>query len=275
VWRGAEEDASRGSQSTFLSAAASLKEGAIKARSNLRELPLEQKTLILLLAGGVAGATAKTCVAPLERLKLLAQAGELKGGIVDGMQRVIREEGMQGLWRGNTVNMLRMIPNKGVLHATNDLYKDLARNVALAVPAFAACGLGAQQFVSGSLAGMTSVAATYPLDLVRTRMAGRLATQSTVSKGIVQSTWIATVKDVVKHEGVRGLYRGVSPTLLGSIPYEGIKFYSYAKFKEWLPHNPDGSQVTSPPSLPPPSQQALGSTRKHGQSNVPRGSTGC
>ena len=154
-----------------------------------------------------------------------------------------------------------MIPNKGVLHATNDLYKDLARNLAIAVrltpllevhlhslhslrisrgregvggrcaeaegaekggalrtrslsslgppvpeaadsqgiavagksaeagdaqshatqvPAFAACGIGAQQFVSGSLAGMTSVAATYPLDLVRTRMAGRLATQSTV-----------------------------------------------------------------------------------------------
>ena len=34
-----------------------------------------------------------------------------------------------------------------------------------------------------------------------------------------------------------GLYRGVSPTLLGSIPYEGIKFWSYAKFKEVLPHN--------------------------------------
>jgi len=36
-----------------------------------------------------------------------------------------------GLWRGNTVNVLRMIPNKGVLHATNDLYKDIARNLAL------------------------------------------------------------------------------------------------------------------------------------------------
>ena len=260
---GAEEDASRGSRSAFLLAAANLKEGAIKARSSLRELPLEQRTLILLMAGGVAGATAKTCVAPLERLKLLAQAGELKGGIIDGMQRVIREEGVRGLWRGNTVNMLRMIPNKGVLHATNDIYKDLTRNVALAVPAFAACGLGAQHFVSGSLAGMTSVAATYPLDLVRTRMAGRLATQSTVSKGIVQSTWIATVKDVVKNEGAGGLYRGVSPTLLGSIPYEGIKFYSYAKFKEWLPHNPDGSQVSLSsafllPSFPPLWQQGQG-----------------
>jgi hypothetical protein len=40
-----------------------------------------------------------------------------------------------------------------------------------------------------------------------------------------------------------GLYRGVSPTLLGSIPYEGIKFWSYAKFKEVLPHNADGSQA--------------------------------
>ena len=33
--------------------------------------------------------------------------------------------GVRGLWRGNTVNVLRMIPNKGVLHATNDLYKAL------------------------------------------------------------------------------------------------------------------------------------------------------
>ena len=77
-----------------------------------------------------------------------------------GFQTVIREEGVRGLWRGNTVNVLRMIPNKGVLHATNDLYKDFARNLAVAVPAVAACGTGMQLFVSGSLAGMTSVAAT-------------------------------------------------------------------------------------------------------------------
>ena len=45
------------------------------------------------------------------------------------MQRVIEEEGMQGLWRGNTVNVLRMIPNKGVLHMTNDMYKDAIKSV--------------------------------------------------------------------------------------------------------------------------------------------------
>ena len=27
--------------------------------------------------------------------------------------------------------------------------------------------------------------------------------------------------------GWQGLYRGMSPTLVGAIPYEGIKFYTY------------------------------------------------
>lgn len=72
------------------------------------------------------------------RLKLLAQAGELKGGIWAGMQTVVKEEGFKGLWRGNTVNVLRMIPNKGVLHATNDLYKDMTLHLALTGTAAAA-----------------------------------------------------------------------------------------------------------------------------------------
>ena len=87
----------------------------------LRALEPHQKATVLLIAGGIAGATAKSCVAPLERVKLLSQAGETKLGVIGTMKRVIEEEGIQGLWRGNTVNVLRMIPNKGVLHMTNDM----------------------------------------------------------------------------------------------------------------------------------------------------------
>ena len=32
-------------------------------------------------------------------------------------------------------------------------------------------------------------------------------------------------------EGVRALFRGITPTLLGSFPYEGIKFGTYASLK--------------------------------------------
>jgi hypothetical protein len=49
-------DSSRGAQPAFLAAAASVKDRALDARSKLRELPLEHKTLILLMAGGIAGA---------------------------------------------------------------------------------------------------------------------------------------------------------------------------------------------------------------------------
>lgn len=44
-----------------------------------------------------------------------------------------------------------------------------------------------------------------------------------------------TAKYTVKNEGVAGLYRGVTPTLIGALPYEGIKFWSYDLFKSKLP----------------------------------------
>uniref|UniRef100_A0A7S0I1S3 ADP,ATP carrier protein n=1 Tax=Hanusia phi TaxID=3032 RepID=A0A7S0I1S3_9CRYP len=215
---------------------------AALAKEKIRSLPAGQKTAILMIAGGIAGATAKTCVAPLERVKLLAQAGECRNGIVSAFQCVIEKEGFRGLWRGNTVNVLRMVPNKGVLHATNDLYKEVAASIAANVPAVAAAGMGMQHFLSGSLAGMTSVAATYPLDLIRTRMAGRLMTEGAIKTGVAGNTWWQTAVGVVEKEGLLGLYRGVSPTLIGAFPYEGIKFYSYAKFKEILPKDEDGKQ---------------------------------
>ncbi|EKX55013.1 hypothetical protein GUITHDRAFT_83901 [Guillardia theta CCMP2712] len=208
---------------------------AAMAKEKIRALPPGQKTAILLIAGGIAGATAKTCVAPLERVKLLAQAGECRNGIVSAFKSVIEQEGIRGLWRGNTVNVLRMVPNKGVLHATNDLYKELAASIAANVPAVAAAGMGMQHFLSGSLAGMTSVAATYPLDLIRTLVSSPYGVDDVFQ--VADSS-----RSGGERGGLMGLYRGVSPTLIGAFPYEGIKFYSYAKFKEVLPKDQDGKQ---------------------------------
>jgi hypothetical protein len=37
--------------------------------------------------------------------------------------------------------------------------------------------------------------------------------------------------DIIKHRGVRGLYSGLSPTLIEIIPYAGLQFGSYDTFK--------------------------------------------
>lgn len=39
--------------------------------------------------------------------------------------------------------------------------------------------------------------------------------------------------DIVSTRGVRGLYAGLSPTLVEIIPYAGLQFGTYDTFKRW------------------------------------------
>ena len=86
------------------------------------------KGALLMTAGGLSAAVAKTATAPLERVKLLAQAGE-KGSFWQLLVDVVRAEGWSGLWRGNPANIVRVIPNKGVLLMCSDMYKDTVRTL--------------------------------------------------------------------------------------------------------------------------------------------------
>lgn len=72
--------------------------------------------------GGTAAVVAKTAASPIERVKLLLQnQGELvkQGrlqtpylGISDCFKRVLREEGVLALWRGNQANVIRYFPTQ-------------------------------------------------------------------------------------------------------------------------------------------------------------------
>ena len=188
-----------------------------------------QQGVALAFSGGVAGALAKTVVAPLERIKLLNQAGQ-SAGAFSTLYKVVHNEGWRALWRGNGVNVIRMIPNKGVLLSCSDIYKDNIRS--LQISHF---WTGA---ISGGLAGGTAIALTYPLDLARTRMAGFLLARGETTR---YPTLVATIVAIWRAEGVRGLFRGMSPTLAGSFPYEGIKFGTYG----WLKQHNGGSSSSS------------------------------
>jgi len=174
----------------------------------------------LMIAGGGAGAITKTAVAPFERIKILCQVGESRG-FVSTFVAVVRNEGVLGLWRGNFANVIRIIPNKGVLFMCSDTYKGLLRSPGEKVlPTW-------KSFVAGSLSGATAVLATYPLDLARGRVAGKLGKENQF-KGI-----LSTFRLTLKNEGFFALYRGVGPTLAGSFPYEGIKFGVYDVCKKY------------------------------------------
>ncbi|CAM0946139.1 unnamed protein product [Alopecurus aequalis] len=97
--------------------------------------------------------------------------------------------------------------------------------------------------VAGSIAGGTAVICTYPLDLVRTKLAYQLQVKGAVNLGLRESKAyeqvykgiLDCVKTIYKQNGLKGLYRGMAPSLYGIFPYSGLKFYFYEKMKSHVP----------------------------------------
>ena len=198
------------------------------------------RSAVLVAAGGLSASVAKTVTAPLERAKLLAQAG-LAGTFLDLMVQVVRAEGWFGLWRGNAANLYRVIPNKGILLMCSDMYQGL---LTAALPfALAPAALSS---LAGALAGFTSVLTTYPLELVRTRMAFRIlkiggaagrAAGDTAASPEPYATVGGTLMSILASDGLAGLYSGMGATLFGSLPFEGLKFGLYTWLRNRMPRS--------------------------------------
>ncbi|CAN1173914.1 Mitochondrial substrate carrier family protein B [Linum perenne] len=185
---------------------------------NSKKQPLQQHqhqqsqigTISQLVAGGVAGALSKTCTAPLARLTILFQIQGMhsnvatlrKASIWHEASRIMREEGVRAFWKGNLVTIAHRLP-----------------------------------YSCGGMAGVTAATATYPLDLVRTRLAAQ--TNVIYYRGIGHA-----LKTICKEEGVLGLYKGLGATLLGVGPNIALSFSVYESLRSlWQSHRPDDPTV--------------------------------
>ena len=65
---------------------------------------------------------------------------------------------------------------------------------------------------------MTAVIATYPLDVMRARIAFQHKDER-IYYGVID-----TIKTISQQEGKWALFRGIVPTLLGMVPYGGKYF---------------------------------------------------
>ena len=95
--------------------------------------------------------------------------------------------------------------------------------------------------MAGAGAGIIAATTTYPLDLVRTR----LSLSSTNASGILP----CIVRVYTEEGGLKALYRGLTPTLLGIAPLVALNFALYETFKSQartrlaMPANEDISVV--------------------------------
>ncbi|CAK8541912.1 unnamed protein product [Lathyrus sativus] len=181
----------------------------------------------LFSAGAFAGAAAKTFTAPLDRIKLLMQTHGVRVGqdsakkaigFVQAIAVIGKEEGIRGYWKGNLPQVIRVIPYSAVQLFAYETYKKLFRgqNGELSVVA---------RLSAGAFAGMTATFITYPLDVLRLRLA--------VEPGYRTMSQVAFC--MLRDEGFASFYKGLGPSLIAIAPYIAVNFCVFDLLKKSLP----------------------------------------
>lgn len=204
-------------------------------------------------------------VAPLDRVKILFQASNPQFakytgssfGVAAAMKDIYHSEGGWGLFRGHSATLLRIFPYAGIKFLAYEQIR------AILIPR-KDYETSLRRLLSGSLAGVTSVFFTYPLEVIRVRLAfetkrdGRssltsicrqIYNESPVQKSAaarlpqaatpgaaVAETTAAVADSVVPRRGLVNFYRGFAPTLLGMLPYAGMSFLTHDTVSDLLRH---------------------------------------
>ncbi|OZJ01614.1 hypothetical protein BZG36_05329 [Bifiguratus adelaidae] len=209
------------------------------------------------LAGGLAGCAAKTVIAPLDRVKILFQSSnpafEKYAGTWLGFFRAGREirkqSGVLGLFQGHSATLLRIFPYAAIKFVAYEQIKTLLMPTR-------ASETSAKQFIAGSLAGITSVFFTYPLDITRVRMAYEVR-----EKG-ERPSFLRMVRRIYNEPAasrgnafpysILNFYRGFLPSIAGMIPYAGVSFWTHHVFTDFCRYNPYISKyAVIPPDFDP------------------------
>jgi len=204
------------------------------------------KFAIDFVAGGTAGAVAKTATAPIERVKLLIQtqdanpkiiSGEVQrySGIVNCFTRVSSEQGFSAFWRGNTVNVIRYFPTQAFNFAFKDTIKALFPKYN---PKTEFWSFFATNLASGGLAGAGSLTIVYPLDYARTRLASDVGSGNPQFNGLVDC-----LMKTIKGGGFLSMYNGFGVSVVGIVAYRGPYFGIFDTLKEKNPWKKDKGMV--------------------------------
>lgn len=198
-----------------------------------------------LVAGGVAGALSRTAVSPMERVKVLFQVQGSSGiqaykrGTLTTIWHIWKDEGVTGLFRGNGVNCVRIVPYTAIQYT---VYHNLKHFITNDERDFN----GIEKLLCGLTGGVFSVAGTYPLDLVKTRLSVLTAKGLHLkNEGVVDLTLWGNLKLIYKTEGgLKALYRGFVPTAMGVAPYVALNFAIFEQMKESLPVSLQSHQIS-------------------------------
>ncbi|KAI8608114.1 mitochondrial carrier domain-containing protein, partial [Chytriomyces sp. MP71] len=171
-------------------------------------------------------------------------------GVFRAIHDIHSAYGIPGLFQGHSATLLRIFPYAAIKFMAYEQYK-------VWIMPRKEDETALRRTLAGSMAGVSSLFVSYPLDLLRTRLAyeirmptngpGAAAAAAASSGGIplVKNPGLIETGALIYAEpnplsryskflgGSLNFYRGFVPTVYGMIPYAGVSFMCYESLKAW------------------------------------------
>ena len=135
------------------------------------------------------------------------------------VRTIVMEEGFTALWKGHLCAQLLSCVYGMIQFSSFELYTQIVNNSQL----MKNTGHKHQPLVHllcGSMSGVSATLVIHPLDVIRTRIIAQ-------SEPKTYSSTPEAFRKIFRSEGIRGLFRGLMPTILQIAPYTGIQFTVY------------------------------------------------
>ena len=180
------------------------------------ELTNREKTdyVKYLFAGGFSALPTTLIMTPSERLKVVMQTSTNHTRLAGAFVRVWQEGGLRSLFRGSLATLARDVPGSMAYFGT---YEILKRNyLGGSTPGILA---------AGGFAGIANWLVAIPPDVVKSRLQATTNTSHSA---------ISILRDLVRNEGILGLYRGIGPVMLRAFPANAACFFGMETGKSLL-----------------------------------------
>ncbi|VVA20519.1 PREDICTED: mitochondrial [Prunus dulcis] len=179
------------------------------------------------LSGGLSGVVAQLVASPADLVKVRMQAdGRMVrqglqprySGCFDALNKIVRSEGIGGLWKGVFPNVQRaFLVNMGELACYDQAKHFVIKNRISEDNIYA-------HTLASIMSGLSATALSCPADVVKTRMMNQ-------GKIMYNNSYDCLVK-TVKVEGLRALWKGFIPTWARLGPWQFVFWVSYEKFRQ-------------------------------------------
>ncbi|XP_037664621.1 mitochondrial thiamine pyrophosphate carrier isoform X2 [Choloepus didactylus] len=188
-----------------------------------------QEFSVHFACGGLSACLATLAVHPVDVLRTrFAAQGEPRvyKTLRDAVVTMYRTEGPLVFYRGLSPTLMAIFPYAGFQFS---FYSSLKHVYEWAMPAEGKKNGNLKNLLCGGGAGVISKTLTYPLDLFKKRLQVRGFEQARATFGQVRtySGLLDCAKQVLREEGAKGFFKGLSPSLLKAAFSTGLVFFWY------------------------------------------------